>query len=335
MTALKNMVGPDSNCVDKPETVGLSIVVPCYDENEVLPELVERATKAGEQCFGADYELILIDDGSRDGTTGMIEKYAAEHANIRGIILSRNHGHQRALSAGLAYCRGDLVLIIDADLQDPPELLADMLKVMEGGADVVFGQRRERRGEGALKKTTAAVFYRLLQRLTDVNIPVDTGDFRLMRRKVVNYLNSMPEEDRFVRGMVAWLGFRQEAFPYDRDERAAGETKYPFRKMARLAIDAITGFSVVPLRLASWLALSMTALSICLIVWAIAQRIMGHVVSGWASTIVVVLVVSSVQLFAIGVLGEYIGRLFIQSKQRPRFIVDKVISGPDPTTRDE
>lgn len=309
-----------------PMKVGLSIVVPCYNEEAVLDELVRRTIRVAEESFDADYELVLIDDGSRDRTVEMIEAFVASHPNIRGVILSRNHGHQRALSAGLAHSRGEIVLVLDADLQDPPELLPDMLTVLNNGADVVYGQRTKRQGESFAKRATATLFYRLLRTLSDVNIPLDTGDFRLMRRKVVDYLNAMPEEDRFIRGMVSWLGFRQVKFTYERAERFAGKTKYPFRKMLRLAIDGVTGFSTVPLRIATWLALSMTVVSFGLFIWVILQRIAGETVSGWASTIVVVLLVSSVQLFTIGILGEYVGRLYMQSKNRPQFIVDRLIS---------
>lgn len=305
---------------------GLSIVVPCYNEEAVLEELVRRATHVAAETFGTDYELVLIDDGSTDRTVEMIEGFANQNPNIRGVVLSRNHGHQRALSAGLIHCRGEIVLVLDADLQDPPELLPDMLAVLNEGADVVYGQRVKREGESLAKKTTASAFYRLLRMLSDVEIPLDTGDFRLMRRKVVDYLNTMPEEDRFIRGMVSWLGFRQVKFSYERAERFAGETKYPFRKMLRLAIDGVTGFSTVPLRIATWLALSMTVVSLGLFVWVILQRIAGETVSGWASTVVVVLLVSSVQLFTIGILGEYVGRLYMQSKKRPLFVVDRLIS---------
>ncbi|WP_171189046.1 glycosyltransferase family 2 protein [Ruegeria sp. HKCCC2117] len=305
---------------------GLSIVVPCYNEEAVLEELVRRATHVAAETFGTDYELVLIDDGSTDRTVEMIERFANQNPNIRGVVLSRNHGHQRALSAGLIHCRGEIVLVLDADLQDPPELLPDMLAVLNEGADVVYGQRVKREGESLAKKTTASAFYRLLRMLSDVEIPLDTGDFRLMRRKVVDYLNTMPEEDRFIRGMVSWLGFRQVKFSYERAERFAGETKYPFRKMLRLAIDGVTGFSTVPLRIATWLALSMTVVSLGLFVWVILQRIAGETVSGWASTVVVVLLVSSVQLFTIGILGEYVGRLYMQSKKRPLFVVDRLIS---------
>jgi dolichol-phosphate mannosyltransferase len=307
--------------------VALSIVVPCYNEEEVLPELVRRATAAARDCFGDAFELILVDDGSKDRTQALIEEFAAADHCVRGVILSRNHGHQRALSAGLTFVRGERVFVIDADLQDPPELLRPMLDVLERGADVVYGQRRKREGETAAKKASAALFYRVLRYLTDVNIPVDTGDFRLMRRNVVDYFNAMPEDDRFVRGMISWLGFRQEPFPYDRAERLAGETKYPFRKMLRLAVDAITGFSIVPLRLATWTALVTTFLGTLMLLWVIVQRFAGNTVSGWASVMVVVLVLSSVQLLTIGILGEYVGRLYLQSKQRPRYIVERLIAG--------
>ncbi|UUV08653.1 glycosyltransferase family 2 protein [Ruegeria sp. YS9] len=309
--------------------VSLSIVVPCFNEEAVLPELIRRVSAVAETCVGSSWELILVDDGSTDRTRDMITELAETKLNIRAIILSRNHGHQKALSAGLTYVRGTNILVLDADLQDPPELLPDMLELMQDGADVVYGQRRQRAGETVAKRTTAAAFYRLLDQLTDVDIPLDTGDFRLMSRTVVDYLNTMPEEDRFIRGMVSWLGFRQIPLPYDRAERFAGETKYPFKKMLRLAVDAITGFSIVPLRLATWLALLTTVLGLTLIVWVLFQWFTGDVVSGWSSVMVVVLLVSSVQLLTIGILGEYIGRLYLQSKRRPHFVVERVVSGPD------
>lgn len=305
----------------------LSIVVPCYNEELVLMELVRRVEAVGQATCGSSFELILVDDGSTDGTCRMIEEFAQIHHFVRGVVLSRNHGHQRALSAGLLYARGQRVLVIDADLQDPPELLPGMMARMDSGADVVFGQRRERAGEKLSKKVTAAAFYRVMRRLTDVDIPVDAGDFRLMRRIVVDHLNAMPEDDRFIRGMVSWLGFRQVPLSYDRSERYAGETKYPLRKMIRLAIDAITGFSIVPLRLATLLAALATAASIVTVGYVLVQKLLGNVVPGWSSVMIAVLVVSSVQLFAIGILGEYLGRLYMQSKQRPKYIVERLISG--------
>lgn len=306
----------------------LSFVVPCYNEEEVLPELMRRLTTVASSVVGEDYEIVLVDDGSRDATREMITQYAEADAHVVAIILARNHGHQRALSVGLKYCRGARVMAIDADLQDPPELLSGMMELMDAGADVVYGQRRRRAGETLSKRASAAVFYRTLRWMTDVDIPLDTGDFRLMSRVVVDHLNAMPEDDRFIRGMVSWLGFRQVPMLYDRAERFAGVTKYPFRKMMRLAIDAITGFSIVPLRLATVLSVIVAILSVGMIGWVFLQKALGNVVQGWSSVMIVVLVVGSVQLLTIGILGEYAGRLYMQSKQRPKYIVDRIIARP-------
>jgi dolichol-phosphate mannosyltransferase len=310
-----------------PEGPALSIVVPCYNEELVLSELFHRLKGAAYTVVGDDYEIIFVDDGSRDRTREMIEGFSNSCQQVNGIFLARNHGHQRALSVGLAYSRGARVLAIDADLQDPPEVLQPMYRLMDEGADVVYGQRRVRAGETISKKLSAKVFYRTLRWLTDVNIPVDTGDFRLMSQVVVKHLNAMPEDDRFVRGMVSWLGFRQVPLLYDRAERFAGETKYPFRKMVKLAIDAITGFSIVPLRLATLVAGIVALLSLAMLFYVILQKYLGNVVSGWSSMMVVVLVVSSVQLLAIGIMGEYVGRLYMQSKKRPKYIVERIVTG--------
>lgn len=305
----------------------LSIVVPCYNEEAVLPELCRRLTNTAREVVGDDFEIILVDDGSRDKTREMIERFAEETPQINGILLSRNHGHQRALSVGLHYSRGARVMAIDADLQDPPELLGPMMAAADEGADVVYGQRRARAGESVAKRASAAAFYRLLRWLTDVDIPVDTGDFRLMKRVVVDHLNDMPEDDRFLRGMVAWLGFRQVPIEYDRAERYAGVTKYPLRRMIRLAVDAITGFSIVPLRLATAMALVTSLASLVVIAYVLAQKLLGNVVQGWASVMIVVLIVGSVQLLTIGILGEYAGRLYMQSKRRPKYIVERLVRG--------
>lgn len=305
----------------------LSIVVPCYNEKDSLAELHTRVLQAVEPVVGKSFELVLVDDGSTDGTTRMIEDLSQACPHTVGLVLSRNHGHQKALSAGLKYCRGARIYILDADLQDPPELLGPMMQLMDDGADVVYGQRKSRDGETISKSVSASLFYRLLNRMTDVDIPLDTGDFRLLSRKVLDHLNDMPEEDRFVRGMVSWLGFTQVPLLYDRAERFAGETKYPLRKMMRLAIDAITGFSIVPLRIATILSAVAALLSVVMIVYVLAQWALGHVVAGWSSVMVVVLTVSSVQLLTIGILGEYLGRLYMQSKKRPLFIVDRFITG--------
>jgi dolichol-phosphate mannosyltransferase len=249
--------------------------------------------------------------------------------HVIGVNLSRNHGHQLALTAGLSLCRGRRVLIIDADLQDPPELLAEMMARMDAGADVVFGQRRARAGETAFKTGTAALFYRLLRRLVDVEIPADTGDFRLISRRALDVLNAMPEQFRFIRGMVSWIGLRQEALLYDRAQRAAGETKYPLWKMLRFAVDAITSFSIVPLRLAAALGVMLGLGSGSLMSYALGSWLSGHTVSGWTSLMMVVLIVGSAQLMVLGVFGEYLGRLYMEAKRRPLFVIDSVVGGAD------
>ncbi len=226
----------------------VSVVAPCFNEEDVLPLFLSRIGGVLDSLGGTS-ELVLVDDGSSDRTWEIIEKAAVEDPRVVGVRLMRNHGHQLALTAGLSVCRGERVLIIDADLQDPPELLPEMMALMDDGADVVYGQRRRREGDGMLKRATAAIFYRLIGRMTDVDIPCDTGDFRLITRRVLDLLIAMPERHRFVRGMVSWIGGKQVPLVYDRDARAAGESKYPFAKMVRFAADAITSFSMVPLRL--------------------------------------------------------------------------------------
>ena len=241
-----------------------------------------------------------------------------------GVNLSRNHGHQLALTAGLSVARGERILILDADLQDPPELLPQMMRALDEGADVAYGQRTLRVGETVFKRTTAAVFYRLLRRLTDVQIPSDTGDFRLMSRRVLELLKAMPESHRFLRGMVSWVGFRQVAVPYQRELRVTGSSSYPLRKMLRLAFDAITGFSTRPLRLASLLGLAFGALGALGVVITIVAWAMGVTVPGWASVVVILLTLGGIQLAVLGIIGEYLGRLYIEVKRRPLFIIDEI-----------
>jgi dolichol-phosphate mannosyltransferase len=267
---------------------------------------------------------VLVNDGSRDGTLAALQALADRDPHVVVVNLSRNHGHQLALTAGLSVARGDLIFILDADLQDPPELLPEMLARIEDGADVVYGQRRERAGESAFKKLSAKAFYRLISRLSAVDIPVDTGDFRLMTRRVLEVLAAMPEQHRFVRGMVSWVGFRQEPLLYDRDPRFAGETKYPLRKMIGFASDALTGFSVVPLRLAFYLGLLGGLASVALLLYSLIAYMLDDTVTGWTSMMTVVLFVSSIQMIMLGILGEYVGRIFMQSKQRPLFVIESV-----------
>ena len=309
----------------------LSIVVPCYNESDGLAELHRRVTAVSQQCVGQAYELVLVNDGSTDESWAAMGEIAARDPHIVAVNLSRNHGHQLALTAGLQLCRGERVFILDADLQDPPELLDKMMARMDAGCDVVYGQRVKRAGETAFKKATAHVFYRVLERFADIKIPNDAGDFRLMSRRAVDVLNGMPEHHRFIRGMVSWIGLRQEPLPYERAERFAGETKYPLSKMIRFAVDAITGFSIRPLRVASYLGFSFSLATLALMVYVLFGYFSGHTVSGWTSLTLIILAVSSVQFVLIGVMGEYLGRLYIEAKRRPLFIVQDVVASPELT----
>jgi len=306
----------------------LSIVVPCYNEAACLDVLHTRISAAARAVVGDDHEIVLVNDGSRDQSWAVMERLAASDPRLVAINLSRNHGHQLALTAGLDLCAGERILIIDADLQDPPELLGDMIAVMEAeAADVVYAVRRKREGETFFKKLTAAGFYRVLDRVTDTPIPLDTGDFRLMSRRALDALLSLPEQARFIRGMVAWVGFRQVPFPYDRDERLAGESKYPLGKMIRFALDAVTGFSTAPLRLASHMGLVLTGLSLLLFAYIAIGWLSGSAVQGWTSTMLVVVFLGAVQMFVLGMIGEYLGRLYVESKRRPLYLVADV-AGP-------
>jgi dolichol-phosphate mannosyltransferase len=278
---------------------------------------------------GDDYEIVLVNDGSRDASWPTMQRLAAQDSHLVAVNLSRNHGHQLALTAGLDLCRGDSVLIIDADLQDPPELLPAMIDAMrESQADVVYGVRKSRKGDTAFKRATAHGFYRLLSRATDVDIPLDAGDFRLMSRRALDALLAMPEQARFIRGMVAWIGFRQVPFPYDRQKRHAGETKYPLGKMVRFALDALTGFSSAPLKLASHAGLLLSISSLLLIAYIGYSWLSGRNIQGWTSLMLVVVVLGAVQMFVLALMGEYIGRLYIEAKRRPLYIIQEVIGGP-------
>jgi len=311
------------------DTLSLSIVVPCFNEETGIGELVRRCCQSAVSAVGDGYELILVDDGSTDGTWAAITSEIAHHANIVAIKLSRNYGHQVALTAGLSAVRGGAVLIIDADLQDPPELLNDMLKKMqESGADVVYGQRKSRAGDGWFKTSSASLFYRLLERSTDILIPVDAGDFRLMSRRISDIIAQMPERDRFIRGMVASVGFKQIPFPYDRQQRYAGSTKYPLSKMIRFAADAFLGFSMTLLRFSSLAAFALLVALIGVAVYSIYAWAYLEVVPGWTSIMISIIVVSLFQLIALSVIGEYVGRIYLSTKNRPLFIIDAIERGP-------
>jgi len=306
----------------------LSIVVPCFNEEACLGELHERLSAAARSAVGKDYELVLVNDGSRDGSWAAMRRMAATDPNLVAVNLSRNHGHQLALTAGLDLCRGDTILIIDADLQDPPELLTPMLQALrESGADVVYGVRRSRAGETAFKRATAHGFYRLLSRATEVDIPLDAGDFRLMSRRALDALLAMPEQARFIRGMVAWIGFKQLPFAYDRQERFAGETKYPLKKMMRFAFDALTGFSSAPLKLASHAGLWLSFGSVLLVLYIAYAWLSGRSIQGWTSLMLVVVILGAIQMFVLALMGEYIGRLYNEAKKRPLYIVEDIAGG--------
>ncbi|MEP6894420.1 MAG: glycosyltransferase family 2 protein [Chloroflexota bacterium] len=298
-----------------------SIIAPIFNERDNLSELQRRISEVMDST-NEPWELILVDDGSTDGSTEIIRELAKKDERIRPIIFARNFGHQVAITAGWDYARGDAVVIIDADLQDPPELILEMAKKWREGNEVVYAVRTEREGESWFKLWTASLFYRIIYRITDVKIPLDTGDFRLMDRKVVDVLKQMRERHRFPRGMSAWVGFKQVGVEYKRAARVAGETKYPFKKMLRLAINAVTGFSYFPLQVATYFGFASASISILAIPVVIYMRVAGsEAFAGQASTLIAVLFLGGVQLISLGVLGEYIGRLYDEAKGRPLYIV--------------
>jgi polyisoprenyl-phosphate glycosyltransferase len=301
----------------------ISIVAPIFNESANIPELYRRITEVMGEIVES-WELILIDDGSTDSSVDLIVKLAKKDSRVQPVIFARNFGHQIAVTAGLDYSRGKAIVIIDADLQDPPELILDLIEKWREGYEVVFAVRAEREGESWFKLVTAAWFYRLISSITDVDLPLDAGDFRLLDRSVVNVLNQMREKHRFLRGMSAWVGFRQTGVPYRRAARYRGETKYPFRKMFRLAINAITSFSYFPLQLATYIGFFSAGISILSIPIVVALRLWGGSQApllGQATTLIAVLFLGGVQLISLGILGEYIGRLYDEAKGRPLYIV--------------
>jgi polyisoprenyl-phosphate glycosyltransferase len=300
----------------------LSVVIPCKNEEQVLRETNRRLVAILEKA-GLHFEIVYTDDGSTDSTPDLLREFQMFDTRIRVVRLSRNFGHQIALTAGLEHTSGDVVVILDADLQDPPEVILEFLQKWIEGYDVAYGVRSEREGETRFKLWTAKLFYRCIDRLSDTRIPLDTGDFRLLDRKVVDALLSMPERDRFVRGMVSWLGFSQVAVPYRRARRLAGVTKYPFFKMLRFAADGIVSFSILPLRLATWFGFAASGLAVLGILAVLLERILGvpGLVKGWTSILIAVLFLGGVQLICLGILGEYIGRIYGESKRRPLYLV--------------
>jgi polyisoprenyl-phosphate glycosyltransferase len=300
----------------------LSVVVPCFNEEEIICDTNRRIEAVLEQA-PLDFEIIYVDDGSSDSTPELLRQLQQSDERVRVVRFSRNFGHQMAITAGLEHASGDAVVIVDADLQDPPEVILEFVEKWMDGYDVVYGVRAEREGETAFKLWTAKAFYRCIARLSDTRIPVDTGDFRLMDRRVVNALLGMPERDRFVRGMVSWLGFSQIGVSYHREARAAGTTKFSFFKMLRFAMDGIFSFSVLPLRIATWTGFAASGLAILGSVVAVIERLLGvhGLVKGWTSILIAVLFIGGVQLICLGIIGEYVGRTYGESKRRPLYVL--------------
>ena len=302
----------------------LSVVVPVYNEEAVIEALHSRLLQVLSPSIES-FEIVFVNDGSRDATPAMIDSICNSDSRFKALHFSRNFGHQAAVTAGLHAVTGNVIVVIDADLQDPPELIHDMIARWREGYDVVYAQKLRRKGVGPLKRTAYYLYYRLLRGLTDVEVPPDTGDFCLMDRKIVDLLNAMPERNRYVRGLRAWLGFRQTAIHFERPARFAGETKYPFRRMLGLAIDGILSLSKAPLRLAMYFGFFASAISFALLIYFVLERLFGpgNLARGWASTIVVILFLGGVQLICLGVIGEFIGRIYDEVKQRPLYIVGR------------
>jgi polyisoprenyl-phosphate glycosyltransferase len=301
--------------------VKYSIVVPVYNEEEVIHETYRRLTEVMHSTKEA-YELLFVNDGSRDRTAEIIKEYSEQDPAVVLLDFARNFGHQIAITAGMDYARGEAVVVIDADLQDPPELILEMIEKWKQGFDVVYAKRTKRKGETYFKKQTAAMFYRFLRAMTDIDIPLDTGDFRLLDRKVCNQMNSIQEKNRFVRGLVSWVGFKQIAVEYERDERLAGESKYPLKKMLKLSMDGITSFSYKPLKLASYAGVTLSGIGfIYLLVVLYLKLFTDSTITGWSSLIVIQLFFSGIILIILGMIGEYIGRIYDETKNRPLYIV--------------
>ncbi|MCU7739233.1 glycosyltransferase family 2 protein [Priestia megaterium] len=301
--------------------VKYSIVIPVYNEQEVIHETYRRLTEVMRSTKEA-YELLFVNDGSRDRTAEIIKEYSEQDPAVVLLDFARNFGHQIAITAGMDYARGEAVVVIDADLQDPPELILEMIEKWKQGFDVVYAKRTKRKGETYFKKQTAAMFYRFLRAMTDIDIPLDTGDFRLLDRKVCNQMNSIQEKNRFVRGLVSWVGFKQTAVEYERDERLAGESKYPLKKMLKLSMDGITSFSYKPLKLASYAGVTLSGISfIYLLVVLYLKLFTDSTITGWSSLIVIQLFFSGIILIILGMIGEYIGRIYDETKNRPLYIV--------------
>lgn len=310
------------------ENKKISVVIPMYYEEKVAEECYKRVKESLEKIENYDYEILFINDGSKDKTLEILENIARQEPKVKIISFSRNFGHQAAVTAGLKYVTGDAIVIIDADLQDPPELIPEMIKLWENGNEVIYGKRKSREGESIFKLFTAKMFYKTLNALSDVEIPKDTGDFRLVDRKVVDTINSLPEHNKFLRGLFSWVGYKQYAFEYERKERFAGETKYPLKKMLKLAADGIISFSTKPLKIVGALGLFSIFISMVLLVYALISYALklNHLSAGWTSIMVAITFFAGVQLTSIWIISEYIGRIYDETKQRPQYIIDKKIN---------
>ena len=309
----------------KPPPPTISIIAPVYNEEQALPVLYDRISETLD-AIGESWELVLVNDGSWDRSSEIMRELNEKDQRVRIVNFSRNFGHQIAITAGADYAQGQAVIIIDADLQDPPSLFADMIDKWREGYEVVYAIRKERKGESKFKLWTASIFYRLINSITGVDIPLDTGDFRLMDRKVVDAMRRLREHHRFMRGLSVWVGFKQTGVEYVREERYAGETKYPFSKMLRFALDGITSFSFFPLQLATYLGFVIAGLSILAIIATIILRLSGsQAFFGQATTLVTVLFLGGVQLISLGIIGEYLGRIYEEVKSRPLYIVDEAV----------
>lgn len=316
---------------DRPSTQRqlVSLAVPVFNEEEIIPLFHQRASAVLSSLDGLDYEIIFVDDGSRDTSYEKLSAITQRDPRVRVIKFSRNFGHQIAITAGVDEARGDCVVVIDSDLQDPPEVIPEMIAQWRSGSDVVYGVRSDREGETAMKLMTASMFYRLLGRLTNVQIPANVGDFRLMSRRVVDQLRLLREKDRFVRGLVSWVGFKQTGVTYHRAARQAGVTKYPLAKMLKFAFDGITSFSTVPLKLATWMGYLAALAAVLYLLSVFVQRAMGITVEGWATIMVAMLFLGSVQLICLGILGEYLGRIFNEVKPRPMYVIEERLGTGD------
>ncbi|MGF7214900.1 dolichol-phosphate mannosyltransferase [Spirosoma lacussanchae] len=312
----------------------ISVIIPCFNEQQVIRETYMRLTRVMQANFSA-YELLFVNDGSRDYTLSILKELASQDEHVHIISLSRNFGHQPAVSAGIENCTGDLAIIIDADLQDPPELIPDMVRMYEAeGCNVVYAVRKQRQGETVFKRVTAKWFYRIINYLSEVPLPVDTGDFRLIDRKVIDAFNRLEERNKYIRGLISWVGFKQVPIYYERAERFAGETKYPLSKMLKFARTSLLYFSNKPLRLASSIGIFSVIIALCLTMWVLYTTFFlpDRLVQGWSSTLIVVMFFGGTQMLTVGILGEYLGSIFNEIKKRPEFIIDEKVNSKPPAT---